>query len=186
MSLYCWGEYPNIRKSFLFTLNKALYTLNKDSTASMLNWNNEIFPTLLLRYFFKVGGGMVGYLWFWFSLRWVSTEACIQRDICKASYVPASMIAPQVQTHRLPEGFAEGLKLCMVWSSRSSWQRLSIREFANKCVPQGVSQRICQTNFKIYIHMLNTHRKNCETVLFKVWIVENVFCRKEVGRKGGK
>ena len=69
--------------------------------------------------------------------------------------------------------------LCMVWSSRSSWQRLSIREFANKCVPQGVSQRICQTNFKIYIHMLNTHRKNCETVLFKVWIVENVFCRKE-------
>ena len=30
------------------------------------------------------------------------------------------------------------------------------------------------------------HRKNCETVLFKVWIVENVFCRKEVGRKGGK
>ena len=22
------------------------------------------------------------------------------------------------------------------------------------------------------------HRKNCETALFKVWIVENVFCRK--------
>ena len=23
----------------------------------------------------------------------------------------------------------------------------------------------------------NKHRKNCETALFKVWIVENVFCR---------
>ena len=28
------------------------------------------------------------------------------------------------------------------------------------------------------------HRKNCETALFKVWIVEHVFCRKE-GRKEG-
>ena len=29
-----------------------------------------------------------------------------------------------------------------------------------------------------YIEVPNKHRKNCETALFKVWIVENVFCRK--------
>ena len=28
-----------------------------------------------------------------------------------------------------------------------------------------------------YIEVPNKHRKNCETALFKVWIVENVFCR---------
>ena len=67
MSFYCWGEYPNIRKTFLYTLIKALYTLNKASTASMLNWNDDIAD------------------------------------------VPASMIAPQVQTHRLPEVFAEAM-----------------------------------------------------------------------------
>ena len=35
-------------------------------------------------------------------------------------------------------------------------------------------------------NITNKHCKNCKTALFKVRIVENVFCRKEGRKKGNK
>ena len=72
-------------------------------------------------------------------------EACIQRDICKATNVPASMVPPQFQTLCLPEVLAEGLKLsndCVRYRAIEAPDRDYQSGDANKCVPRGVSQKI--------------------------------------------
>ena len=38
---------------------------------------------------------------------------------------------------------------------------------------------ICMVDIICAMQKIKKHRKNCETALFKVRIVENVFCRKE-------